>query len=41
LSFRPKGQVWAANILLLLPAIPGILFGLFILAAILLHPRWN
>jgi hypothetical protein len=36
-----KGHKAAGNLLLLVPAIPGLLFGLFILAAILLHPRWN
>jgi hypothetical protein len=38
---KSKGRLLPANLLLLIPAFPGFMFGLFILAAILLHPRWN
>jgi hypothetical protein len=30
-----------ANAVLLILAIPGLLFGLFLLAAIVLRPRWT
>jgi hypothetical protein len=41
LTLARKGQRLAANLVLLVPALPGLFFGLFVLAAILLHPRWN
>jgi hypothetical protein len=36
-----RGQRGAANGVLLILALPGFLFGLFLLAAIILQPRWN
>jgi hypothetical protein len=36
-----KGQRRAALGVLLILALPGLLFGLFILAAVILQPRWN
>jgi hypothetical protein len=40
-ALKSKGQLLVASIVLLIPALPGLLFGLFVLAAIILHPRWN
>ncbi len=40
-ALKSKGRILAANAVLLVPALPGVLFGLFVLAAIVLHPRWN
>ena len=40
-ALKSKGRLMPANLLLLVPALPGLLFGLFILAALLLQPRWN
>ena len=36
-----KGQRRAALGVLSILALPGLLFGLFILAAVILQPRWN
>ena len=41
LALRARSQKLAANLLLALPAAPALLFGLFILLAVLLQPRWN
>lgn len=38
---RSKGHLHLARGVLLILAIPGLLFGLFILCAIILQPRWN
>jgi hypothetical protein len=40
-ALKAKGKIAAANLLLLVPVFPGLMFGLFVLAAILLNPRWN
>ena len=40
-ALKSKGRILAANLLLLVPAFPGTMFGLFILAALFLQPRWN
>jgi hypothetical protein len=41
LALRAHGQRAAANAVLLVLAIPGFLGGLFLLALIVLQPRWN
>ena len=41
LALRARGQKVAANLILAVPALPGLLFGLFILLAVILQPRWN
>jgi hypothetical protein len=41
LLLKSKGHLHLARIVLLIPAVPGLLFGLFILCAIILQPRWN
>ena len=41
LLLRSKGHLHLARVVLLILAIPGLLFGLFILGAIILQPRWN
>lgn len=41
LTLRARSQRLAANLLLAVPAAPALLFGLFILLAVLLQPRWN
>jgi len=41
LWLRSKGHLHLARVVLLILAIPGLLFGLFILGAIILQPRWN
>ena len=38
---RAKGQRGAANGVMALLAVPGFLFGLFILLLIIVQPRWN
>jgi len=40
-ALRAAGRVKFANGLLMLLAIPGVLSGLLLLAAIILQPRWN
>ena len=40
-ALRAKGQKAVANLILAVPAVPGLLFGLFILLAVILQPRWN
>ena len=41
LSLRARGQTLAAGLVLLVLAVPGGFAGLFILAALILQPRWN
>ena len=41
LALRAKGRKMAANLLLAVPAVPSLLFGMFLLLAVLLQPRWN
>lgn len=41
LILKSKGHLHLARGVLLILAIPGLLFGLFILCAIILQPRWN
>jgi hypothetical protein len=41
LLLKSNGYVTFANLLLLTLAIPGLLYGLFILSVIILQPRWN
>ena len=41
LVLRGKGRKAASNVLLAVPAAPALLFGLFILLAVILQPRWN
>jgi hypothetical protein len=41
LALRARNRKLAATLVLLVPAGPGLLFGLFILLAVLLQPRWN
>jgi hypothetical protein len=38
---KSKGQVWAANGVLFILALPGIMGGIFVLAIAILQPRWN
>lgn len=40
-ALKSKGRLLPANLLLFVPAFPGMMFGLFILAALILQPRWN
>lgn len=41
LALKSFGYILLAKILLSLLAIPGFLYGLFILLVIILKPRWN
>ncbi|HEV2866396.1 MAG TPA: osmoprotectant transporter permease [Allosphingosinicella sp.] len=41
LSLKARGQTLAASLVLLVLALPGGFAGLFILAALILQPRWN
>ena len=41
LLLKSNSHLHLARIVLLILAIPGLLFGLFILGAIILQPRWN
>ena len=41
LLLKSSGHQRLANGVLLILAVPGLLFGLFILSAIILQPRWN
>ena len=41
LLLKSKGHLHLARVVLLILAVPGFLFGLFILSAIILQPRWN
>ena len=41
LALGARGRVKTANLVLLLPALPGLLFLLFFLMLILLQPNWN
>jgi hypothetical protein len=41
LELRRAGRVAAAVQLLLILAIPGIAYAVFLLAAVILQPRWN
>ena len=41
LALNAKGYRWAANMVLLILAIPGVLYGLFALSMIVFQPRWN
>jgi hypothetical protein len=40
-TLNAKGHRGAAIGVLMILALPGFLFGLFILAALILQPRWN
>jgi len=40
-ALRAAGRAGMANGLLMLLAIPGVLAGLLLLAALILQPRWN
>lgn len=39
--FRAKGRHSAANVVLMILAVPAFLFAAFMLAIIILQPRWN
>lgn len=41
MALQRAGRAAGAIPLLLVPAIPGMLFVVFFLAVIVLHPRWN
>ena len=41
LFFNAKGHRRLADVILLILALPGVLFGLFMLLLIISHPRWN
>ena len=41
LQLKSSGHRGLATGVLLILAIPGLLFGMFLLAAIILQPRWN
>ena len=38
---KSNGHPLLASVILLILAIPGLLYGLFILSVIILQPRWN
>jgi hypothetical protein len=40
-ALNAKGQRGAAIGVLAILALPGFLFGMFVLAAVILQPRWN
>jgi hypothetical protein len=40
-SLQRSGRTRLATSLLMILAVPGVLAGLFFLAAIIFHPRWN
>lgn len=39
--FKSKGHPYLACAVLLIPAVPGLLYAVFILSVIILQPRWN
>ncbi len=41
LRLKSSGHQRLATGVLLIPAVPALLFGLFLLLAIILQPRWN
>lgn len=41
LVLKAKDMVWPANGVLLILAAPGFLFGLFLLAVVVLQPNWH
>ena len=40
-AFNANGRRGAAIAVLMVLAVPGVLFGLFVLAMVVLQPRWN
>jgi hypothetical protein len=40
-ALRRKGNVGLAMLLLLPVAVPALLYGMFLLFVLILHPRWN
>ena len=41
LMLRARGRLKAANLVLLVPALPGLLYFLFVALLVLMQPRWN